>query len=38
VAENPAFAITPEALEVTVEPAGGSVSPTGPVVVAWPKR
>jgi RNA polymerase sigma factor (sigma-70 family) len=38
VAENPAFAIAPEGLEITVEPAGGSVSPTGPVVVAWPKR
>jgi RNA polymerase sigma factor (sigma-70 family) len=26
----------PEALQVTLEPAGGSALPTGPVVVAWP--
>ena len=26
----------PEALKVTLEPAGGSAAPTGPVVVAWP--
>jgi RNA polymerase sigma factor (sigma-70 family) len=28
---------SPEALEVTVEPAGGSETSTGPVVVAWEK-
>ncbi|HEU5434439.1 MAG TPA: sigma-70 family RNA polymerase sigma factor [Thermomicrobiales bacterium] len=27
---------TPEALQVTLEPTGGSALPTGPVVVAWP--
>ncbi|HEX5498447.1 MAG TPA: sigma-70 family RNA polymerase sigma factor, partial [Thermomicrobiales bacterium] len=26
----------PEALQVTLEPAGGSTLPTGPVIVAWP--
>jgi RNA polymerase sigma-70 factor (ECF subfamily) len=26
---------TPEALQVTLEPAGGSAVPTGPVVVSW---
>jgi RNA polymerase sigma factor (sigma-70 family) len=26
---------SPEALEVTLEPAGGRATPTGPVVVAW---
>jgi RNA polymerase sigma factor (sigma-70 family) len=33
IAEGPAFAALPEAAEVTLEPAGGSATPTGPVVV-----
>ena len=35
IAESPALAALPEALEVTVEPRTGSVAPSGPVVVAW---
>jgi RNA polymerase sigma-70 factor (ECF subfamily) len=35
IAEGSAFAIAPEALEVTVEPKAGSPSPTGPTVVRW---
>ncbi len=35
IAEGPAFVARPEALEVTLEPEAGSVSPTGPVVIAW---
>ena len=27
---------SPQALQVTLEPAGGSAAPSGPVVVAWP--
>lgn len=27
--------LVPQALEVTLEPAGGSSAPTGPVIVAW---
>jgi RNA polymerase sigma factor (sigma-70 family) len=36
IIENPAVASPPDALEITLEPAGGSHSPSGPVVVAWP--
>jgi len=35
IAESPALAALPDALEVTVEPRGGSAQPSGPVVVAW---
>jgi RNA polymerase sigma factor (sigma-70 family) len=35
IAEGAAFAIRPEALEVTVEPEGGSPAPAGPVVIVW---
>ena len=34
-AESPALAALPDALEITLEPRGGSAAPTGPVVVAW---
>jgi RNA polymerase sigma-70 factor (ECF subfamily) len=36
IIENRAVASAPDALRITLEPAGGSHSPTGPVVVAWP--
>lgn len=36
IAENPALAAAPEALEITVEPSAGSQAPTGQVVLAWP--
>ena len=36
IAENPALAASPDALEVTLEPAAGSPTPTGPVVLTWP--
>ena len=36
IAEGPLFEALPEAIEVTIEPAGGSAAPTGPVVVSWP--
>jgi anti-sigma-K factor RskA len=35
LAENPALAALPDALEVTLEPRAGSAAPSGPVVVAW---
>ena len=35
IAESPALAALPEALEVTVEPRAGSAAPSGPVVLAW---
>lgn len=38
IGDGPAFAVTPDAVSITLEPAGGSDSPTGPEVVAWPKR
>jgi RNA polymerase sigma-70 factor (ECF subfamily) len=37
VAEGPALADPAEALEVTLEPEGGSAAPSGPTVIAWPK-
>lgn len=36
IAEGPLFEALPEDIEVTIEPAGGSAVPTGPVVVHWP--
>lgn len=36
IAEGPALARPPEAVQVTLEPAGGSSIPTGPLVIAWP--
>jgi hypothetical protein len=35
IAEDPALAGRPERLEVTLEPEGGSVGPTGPLVMEW---
>jgi RNA polymerase sigma-70 factor (ECF subfamily) len=35
VAESEAFTQLPSAVEVTVEPRGGSAQPTGPVVILW---
>jgi RNA polymerase sigma-70 factor (ECF subfamily) len=35
IADNDALAQPPEAIEVTVEPAGGSAAPGGAVVLAW---
>ncbi len=35
IAENPALATTPDAVQITLEPTGGSSSPTGPVVLSW---
>ena len=37
VAQGPAVAAPAEALQVTLEPAPGSVAPSGPLVIAWPK-
>jgi RNA polymerase sigma factor (sigma-70 family) len=37
VAQGPAIAAPAEALEVTIEPEGGSAAPSGPLVIAWPK-
>jgi len=36
IAEGSAFETLPNAIEVTIEPAGGSVVPTGVPVVNWP--
>jgi RNA polymerase sigma factor (sigma-70 family) len=35
IAESPALAALPDAVEVTLEPRTGSAAPSGPVVVAW---
>ncbi|HLZ27197.1 MAG TPA: sigma-70 family RNA polymerase sigma factor [Chloroflexota bacterium] len=35
IAENPALAVAPDALEITLEPSPGSATPTGTVVLAW---
>jgi RNA polymerase sigma factor (sigma-70 family) len=37
IAEGPTLAVLPEAIEVTLEPTGGSTTPSGPVVVEWPE-
>jgi len=37
VAEGPALAEPPEAVQVTIEPAPGSAAPRGPLAVAWPQ-
>ena len=36
IAEGPALAVLPDAIQVTQEPIGGSAAPSGPVVVTWP--
>ena len=36
IIQNQAVAAAPDGLQITLEPAGGSHSPSGPVVVAWP--
>ncbi len=38
IAQDPALTVPPEALQVTLEPQRGSLSPTGPVLIAWPGR
>jgi len=38
IAEGPELARPPEAVQVTLEPAGGSATPTGPPVIAWTGR
>ncbi len=35
IAERPDLATPPDAVEVTIEPRGGSPTPTGPVVASW---
>jgi RNA polymerase sigma factor (sigma-70 family) len=36
VVDGPALAALPDAVQVTLEPAGGSPEPRGPVVLSWP--
>jgi RNA polymerase sigma factor (sigma-70 family) len=36
IAEGPDLGQLPEALQVTLEPAGGSATPSGPIVIRWP--
>lgn len=38
IGENPALAVPPDAIQVTVEPAGGSRVPTGPAIITWPGK
>jgi RNA polymerase sigma-70 factor (ECF subfamily) len=38
IAEGPDLTTLPEAVQVTLEPAGGSQAPSGPTVIAWPGR
>ena len=35
IVERPELANPPDAVEITIEPSGGSHTPTGPLVVAW---
>jgi RNA polymerase sigma-70 factor (ECF subfamily) len=37
IAEGSRLAVLPEAIQVTLEPSGGSTTPSGPIVVAWPE-
>jgi hypothetical protein len=36
IAQGPDLGQLPEAIQVTLEPAGGSGAPSGPVVIRWP--
>ncbi len=36
IAEDRALVVLPDAVQVTLEPSGGTQAPSGPVVVAWP--
>jgi hypothetical protein len=38
IAEHPALASPPDRLEVTLEPAAGGITPSGPILIAWPQR
>jgi anti-sigma-K factor RskA len=35
IADDVALATSPDAVQVTLEPAGGSQAPTGAVILAW---
>jgi RNA polymerase sigma factor (sigma-70 family) len=37
IAEGPMLTMLPEAIHVTIEPASGSATPRGPVIMAWPE-
>jgi RNA polymerase sigma-70 factor (ECF subfamily) len=37
IAEGPALAAMPDAVEITIEPTDGSVAPNGPVMARWPE-
>ena len=36
IGEAPGLADPPEAIELTLEPVGGSAAPSGPLIIAWP--
>jgi hypothetical protein len=36
VAENDALALAPDSVEITLEPSGGSQTPSGAAVLVWP--
>ncbi|MGE0823915.1 MAG: sigma-70 family RNA polymerase sigma factor [Candidatus Binatia bacterium] len=38
VAEDPTLTVLPEEIQITVEPVGGSATPSESVVVAWPEE
>jgi RNA polymerase sigma factor (sigma-70 family) len=38
IGEGAEFATLPEAVQVTVEPNGGSATPSGEIIIAWPAR
>jgi RNA polymerase sigma-70 factor, ECF subfamily len=38
VGEGPDFSVLPEAVQVTLEPTGGSAAPTGPVIIGSPGK
>ncbi len=35
IGENPALTASPQAIQITLEPAGGSPAPTGPIMAHW---
>lgn len=38
IVESPALAVPPEAVKVTLEPAGHGSEPTGPAVIQWERE
>jgi anti-sigma-K factor RskA len=35
IAQDSVLAVSPDAIQITLEPSGGSQAPTGQVILAW---